>query len=54
MRNDAKPIFAEQVKEMCVNLYATKANIDYYPTNFVVQEDKIYYLDYECNDYMEK
>ena len=54
LRNDAKPIFAEQVKEMCVNLYATKANIDYYPTNFVVQEDKIYYLDYECNDYMEK
>ena len=39
---------------MCVNLYATKANIDNYPTNFVVQEDKIYYLDYECNDYMEK
>ena len=29
-------------------------NIDYFPTNFVVQEDKLYYIDYECNDYMEK
>ena len=48
------PTFVEQMKEMCVVLYAANTNIDYFPTNFVVQEDKLYYIDYECNDYMEE
>ena len=39
---------------MCRDLYAAITNIDYFPTNFVVQEDKLYYIDYECNDYMEE
>lgn len=42
------------IKEMCVYLYAANTNIDYFPTNFVVQEDKLFYIDYECNDYMEE
>lgn len=54
LRNEVKPTFAKQVKEMCVALYAANTNIDYFPTNFVVQEDKLYYIDYECNDYMEE
>ena len=29
-------------------------NIDYYPTNFVVCDDLIWYVDYECNEYMEE
>ena len=29
-------------------------NIDYFPTNFVVQEGLIYYVDYECNHYMDE
>ena len=35
-------------------------NIDYFPTNFVVTKnpkvgtEKIFYIDYECNDYMEE
>jgi hypothetical protein len=29
-------------------------NIDYFPTNFVVQDEKLYYIDYECNGYMEQ
>ena len=29
-------------------------NIDYFPTNFVVNNDHLYYIDYECNDYMEE
>lgn len=43
-----------QVKEMCGMLYPLKLNIDYFPTNFVVQEEQIYYIDFECNDYMEE
>ena len=26
-------------------------NIDYFPTNFVVCQDVLYYIDYECNAY---
>ncbi len=53
-RNEVKPAFVEQMKKMCADLYAANTNIDYFPTNFVVQEDKLYYIDYECNDYMEE
>jgi hypothetical protein len=27
-------------------------NIDYFPTNFVIQDGLLWYVDYECNDYM--
>ena len=52
LQNEVKPAFVKQVKEMCVDLYAANINIDYFPTNFVVQDEKLYYIDYECNDYM--
>ena len=29
-------------------------NIDYFPTNFVVSGEVLYYVDYECNNYMEE
>lgn len=43
-----------QVKEMCYLLYKAKTNIDYFPTNFILQNGTLYYVDYECNDYMEE
>lgn len=46
--------YLEQMQEMCRLLYAAHTNIDYYPTNFVVQDGKLYYIDFECNDYMEE
>lgn len=46
--------YFEQVEQMCRILYAAGLNIDYYPTNFVVQDDRLYYIDYECNPYMEQ
>lgn len=46
--------YIEQVKEMCTKLYASNTNIDYFPTNFIPQNGQIYYIDYECNDYMEE
>ncbi len=42
----------EQVKQMCALLYSANTNIDYFPTNFVLQDGILYYIDYECNDYM--
>ena len=43
-----------QMQNMCEKLYAANLNIDYYPTNFVVQEGILYYIDYECNQYMQQ
>lgn len=53
-QNQMEEKFVEQVKQMCDILYPLGINIDYFPTNFVVQEGQIYYIDYECNDYMEE
>lgn len=46
--------FIDQVKEMCALLYPANTNIDYFPTNFIPQGGMLYYIDYECNDYMEE
>ena len=29
-------------------------NIDYFPSNFVINKDKLYYIDYEFNPYMQE
>ena len=43
-----------QIQSICERLYAAGLNIDYYPTNFVVQEGVLYYIDFECNGYMDQ
>ena len=48
------PEYIEQVKAMCELLYPANTNIDYFPTNFVVQNGLMYYIDFECNNYMEE
>ena len=53
-RKEMKPEYLEQVKEMCGLLYPAGLNIDYYPTNFVVCGGLLYYIDYECNGYMDQ
>ena len=49
-----KPDYVAQMEEMCVRLYGADTNIDYFPTNFVVREGQLWYVDYECNSYMEQ
>lgn len=44
--------YIELVKEMCDLLYPKNTNIDYFPTNFIPQNGCLYYIDFECNDYM--
>ena len=46
-----KPDYVAQMEEMCVRLYGADTNIDYFPTNFVVWQGKLYYIDFECNPY---
>ena len=54
LREEMRQEYWDQIHAMCEKLYAANTNIDYYPTNFVVQDDILFYIDYECNDYMEQ
>ena len=49
-----RPEYLEQVQAFCRLLYPANTNIDYFPTNFIVWNGEMYYIDYECNDYMEE
>ena len=42
------------VREMSRQARAAGLNIDWFPTNFVVRDGKLWYIDYECNEYMEE
>jgi hypothetical protein len=52
--NRMEPVFYHQIQAICEKLYAANLNIDYYPTNFVVQAGVLYYIDFECNGYMDQ
>lgn len=54
VKDEMNPDYIRQVKEMCKLLYPANTNIDYFPTNFVVNEGVVLYIDYECNDYMQQ
>lgn len=43
-----------QVREMAAAARAAGLNIDYFPTNFVVSGGLLWYVDYECNTYMDE
>ena len=42
------------VRDMAEKAMAAGLNIDYYPTNFVVHDGLLWYVDYECNDFSEQ
>ena len=46
--------YFRQMEDMCRLLYPANTNIDYFPTNFVVCDGKLWYIDFECNDYMQQ
>ena len=46
--------YLPQVREMAEQAKAHGLNIDYFPTNFVVRDGLIWYVDYECNSYMDE
>ena len=46
--------YVEQVRQMAAQAKANRLNIDYFPTNFVVQNGRLWYIDYECNEYMDQ
>ena len=46
--------YLPQVRDMAAKAKVAGLNIDYFPTNFVVQDGLIWYVDYECNAYMDE
>lgn len=46
-----KPCYIELMREMAQILYKHGLNIDYFPTNFVVRDESLFYIDYEFNAY---
>ena len=54
LADQMRPEYVEQVRAMCRLLYPAGLNIDYFPTNFVAWEGKLWYIDYECNAYMQQ
>ena len=50
---DVSPYVAE-VREIAARAREAGLNIDYFPTNFVVQDGRLWYVDYECNEYMDQ
>ena len=54
LADQMRPEYDDQIREICNKLYAANLNIDYYPTNFVAQQGQLYYIDFECNSYMDQ
>lgn len=46
--------YLDQVREMARQAKEHGLNIDYFPTNFVARDGLLWYIDYECNEYMEQ
>ena len=52
--NAMEDTYMAQIREMAAKLRAAGLNIDYFPTNFIVRNGVLFYIDYECNGYMEQ
>ena len=46
--------YLPQVREMAARAKDAGLNIDYFPTNFVVRDGLLWYVDYECNAFMDE
>ena len=60
-RKDAMLALCEMMKDLMPDETDLEAlaktaglNIDYFPTNFVVRDGLLWYVDYECNAYMDE
>lgn len=52
--NRMKDEYLSQAREMVKKINEKGLNLDYYPTNFIVQDEKLFYIDYECSEYSDE
>lgn len=53
-RGEMKDEYIRQMASIADHLRHQGLNIDYYPTNFVLRDGTLYYIDFECNEYMDQ
>lgn len=54
LNHEMQESYLQEVKEMQRVCRENHLNIDWYPTNFVVKDNHLFYVDYECNSYMDE
>lgn len=54
LRDAVEPWQLKQVRALSQALREAGWNIDWFPTNFMCRDGVLYYVDYECNAYMEQ
>lgn len=54
LRNALPEVCLEAVRRIAELLKRENLNIDYFPTNFIWHDGTLFYVDYECNAYMEQ
>lgn len=54
LRGALEPWRREQVQALSRALREAGLNIDWFPTNFIPSGGTLYYVDYECNPYMDQ
>ena len=54
LKDEDASAYVPHVRQMAALAKDAGLNIDYFPTNFVVKDGVLYYVDYECNDYMDE
>ena len=53
-RGASADAYLPQIRQMAAQAWAAGLNIDYFPTNFVIRDGLLWYIDYECNAYMDE
>ncbi|MCM1325360.1 MAG: phosphotransferase [Bacteroidales bacterium] len=53
LRDKIEPSYLKQIQQMCALLHEAAPYMECFPTQFVVRDKEIYYVDFECNDYLE-
>lgn len=48
------PVCSEQIRRLSCQARNAGLNLDWFPTNFIWHQNRLYYVDYECNDFMEE
>ena len=53
-KNSLDDKYIDEVRRIADICKSHNLNIDYYPTNFIIKDNRLYYIDYECNEYMDE
>jgi tRNA A-37 threonylcarbamoyl transferase component Bud32 len=50
-RGELTPQHFEGIFHICDQVYGRGFNLDFFPSNFILRDGEMYYVDFECNEY---